>query len=90
MYGGYWEGAESEDGLVEVALDSESDETIYERVCEPVVEQRIRRVDYKITVKGVWIACPFCWSRWERTVDSLVGDLIECPCGKFLEVEAVE
>lgn len=47
-------------------------------------------VDKKICVKGNWIVCPFCWRKWERGIDSLPGDLIECQCKKVLEVEAVE
>lgn len=47
-------------------------------------------IDKEITVKGNWIVCPFCFRKWQRGIDSLAGDIIECRCGKNLEVEAVE
>lgn len=78
-----WEGGElPPDGLERIA-DSDSDEVIEVRVASVVV-------DKKISVKGNQLECPFCQEKWERTVDSLPGDLITCRCGRVLEIEGVE
>lgn len=50
----------------------------------------LRYVDKKITVKGNEVVCPFCQEKWQRGIDSLPGDIIECRCGKVLEIEGVE
>ena len=50
----------------------------------------IMEIDKRITVKGRWVICPFCLRKYERGIDSLAGDLVECFCGKLLEIEGVE